>query len=92
MKRSASEEVPASTHVIRLVAELEGVDPLSLDPPLNEVVDPDALDMLFETTLADGFVRFEYCGYTVHVDSQGAVVVDQRADGTPLLAAEHDDD
>lgn len=73
MRGSAAPDVPASARVVQLVAEREAVDVARLDPPLNDVVDPDALDALFADSTVRGAVRFEYCGYTVHVDSDGTV-------------------
>lgn len=69
-----------TTRVVRAVAAEEGVDPLDL-PPLSDVVDPDALDRLFDpsrcgTATEDGTceVWFSYAGWEVHV-----------RDGVPVL-------
>jgi len=59
--------------ILSRVAEREGVDELDLDPPLFDVIDPDALESLFRGTR--GMVRFEYHGYDVTVDHQGRVDV-----------------
>ncbi|WIV66252.1 HalOD1 output domain-containing protein [Natrialbaceae archaeon AArc-T1-2] len=70
-----------SVQVVRKVADCEGVDPAALQPPLQTVIDTDALDSLFrlgdETTHADGVVEFTYKGYPVTVDSTGRVDVAQ---------------
>ncbi|ELY60639.1 HalOD1 output domain-containing protein [Natronolimnohabitans innermongolicus] len=73
---------PPSRSIIEAVAEAEGVPAHELRPPtyesLHTVIDPDALDALFEPH-ADGTVRpagrvtFPYCGYTVTVDADGSV-------------------
>ncbi|WP_290810590.1 HalOD1 output domain-containing protein [Halovivax sp.] len=66
--------------IVTEVAAREGVDPAELTPPLHAVVDPEALDALFEPTSAgnrpsDGWVRFTYNGYEVTVAADGAVDV-----------------
>jgi hypothetical protein len=78
MRGSAATDAPASARVVQLVAEREAVDATRLDPPLNDVIDPDALDALFADTTVRGSIRFEYCGYTVHVDSDGTVELTDR--------------
>lgn len=83
---SSSRELPDAeiTHttvsraVIGAVAEAEGVDEIDLHPPLFEAVDPDALDNLFHNTT--GRVQFDYLGYTVAVDQDGAVDLSRRED------------
>ena len=69
-----------SIAVIIAIAEHEGVDPVELDTPLYEVVDPDALDALFSghrdgTGSPRGHLSFSYNGYEVHVTSDGDVRV-----------------
>lgn len=71
-----------SERVVEKVAEQEGVSPTALSRPLNEVVDPEALDALFEPQpdgrpRGDGRVEFEYYGYMVTVDVDGTVTVDE---------------
>lgn len=67
--------------IVGEVADLEGADPLDLEPPLHEIVDPDALEALFADSI-DGTVRedvaveFHYCGYRVLVDAGGVHVED----------------
>lgn len=68
-----------STKVVAAVAEANGVDPIELDEPLYEVVDPDALDALFRSRadgsrLPYGRVTFSMAGCEVVVDSEGHVV------------------
>lgn len=67
-----------STAVIDEIAAHEGVDPMDLKPPLYDVIDPDALDMLFPdpgepSDTPTGRVVFTYCGYEVEVTSTGGV-------------------
>lgn len=67
-----------SMAIVDDVAEKEGVHPLELEPPLQAVVDTDAL-----TNLCDGEsskvirVEFQYHGYEITVKSDGRVAVDQ---------------
>lgn len=58
--------------VLRAIADAEDVDPVDLDTPLNAVVDPEALDALFEPRFggrprSTGEITFTYCGYDVSV-------------------------
>ncbi|WP_167837511.1 HalOD1 output domain-containing protein [Halosimplex halophilum] len=64
-------------HVVDAVAEAEGVEPATLDPPLAEIVDPDALETLIEdSTASDLEVRSAYRGHDIVVDDSGRVQVD----------------
>ena len=70
------ESVPET--VLTGVASLKQVDQLEL-PPLNEAIDPDALDALFAPR-ADGAERasdvtifFTYAGYEVRIETGGAI-------------------
>ena len=69
---------PLSQSVVDAVARAEGVDPLDLEVALYEVVDPDALDALFQTECGavEGRVEFEYYGYDVTVTASGRVSLD----------------
>lgn len=80
---------PPSQAVIELVAEAEDVDPVDLDVPLYDAVDPEALDALFESTAGssrlNGQTTFEYLGHTVVVASDGTVeLADEVATSPPL--------
>ena len=70
--------LPPSVAVIELVATKEETDPMNLEPPLNDVIDPDALDALCAGESMNGFVVFSYCGYTVTVDAGGTVSVEEQ--------------
>lgn len=76
-----------SVSVVEAVAAETGADPASL-APLYDVVDPDALDGLFEPG-ASGSVEFEFCGHDVAVHADGRVLVD-GAERTGVAATEHD--
>lgn len=63
-----------STSVVIAVAEAIGVDPVEMDEPLNEFVDPDALDALV-ASMDEGRVSFSVAGVDVEVAADGAVTV-----------------
>jgi hypothetical protein len=65
-----------SVAIALAVAAREGVDPTELTPPLGEVVDPDALDALFDgrdERSAERSVTFDYQGYRVEVSGDATV-------------------
>lgn len=66
--------LPPSTAVVEAVAAHEGTDAERLDPPLNDVVDPDALDRLFDGRETDARVTFRYRGHEVVVAADGVEV------------------
>ncbi|WP_247729614.1 HalOD1 output domain-containing protein [Halovivax limisalsi] len=73
---------PLVYEIVQQISAREAVDPLSLTPPLADVIDPDALTGLFASPTTDaasgaGIVTFEYCGYEVTVDSDGEVAVEE---------------
>lgn len=57
--------------VVAAVADRKGVDETDLDPRLNSVVDPDALNAVFKD--GTGRLSFEYHGFRVTVDSGSGV-------------------
>ncbi|WP_225741159.1 HalOD1 output domain-containing protein [Halorussus halophilus] len=68
---------PPSTVVVETVAAAEGVDTIDL-PPLYEWIDPDALDEFVADEADDPRrVRFDYAGYEVTVEGDGAVSVEK---------------
>jgi len=77
-----------SEAVVEALADAKGVDPLELEP-LYEVIDPDALDALFDPRgdgdRRAGRVEFRTSGYRVEVTSTGRVHL------TSLDALEADD-
>lgn len=66
-----------SLDVIETLASVTDTDPLTMEPPLYEVVDTDALDSLYESG-AEASVEFEYNGHTVAIDADRTVTVDGR--------------
>jgi hypothetical protein len=66
--------------VLQRVADAEGTEPSELDEPLYEVIDPDALERLFDSSedgpsRDSGELRFPYHGYEVTVRANGDVSV-----------------
>jgi len=64
-----------SIDVVEAIADATETDPLTMEPPLYEVVDTDALDTLYERG-AGATVEFRYDGHDVVVDGDGTVTVD----------------
>ena len=69
---------PLAQRVVQRVAAATETDPTELDPPLHAVVDPDALDRIFDPTVdgpatEQGIVRFPYQGYKITVTAEGDV-------------------
>ncbi|WP_224336368.1 HalOD1 output domain-containing protein [Haloprofundus halobius] len=62
--------------IVEQIAELEGVDPLTL-PPLFETIDAELLTRLYESRSGDAelSISFVYAGYTVSVRHDGALEV-----------------
>jgi hypothetical protein len=72
-------------NVIENVAQTVDESPASLDTPLYEVIDPDALERLFNPSAdrqGPGRVTFEYMGCHVTVNSTGSVDVDPNEVGS----------
>lgn len=69
-----------STDIVLAVSEASGSEPTDL-PPLNKVIDGDALDQLFAgKTQGNGTdqVSFNYNGYRVTVYRDGEIVLQER--------------
>ncbi|WP_310918926.1 HalOD1 output domain-containing protein [Haloarcula saliterrae] len=69
----------ASEAVITAVARRMGVDPLDMETPLYDAIDPDELNALLggagRTGRSPVEVTFQYYEYTVTVDSNGSVTL-----------------
>lgn len=61
--------------VIETIASVTDSDPLTMNPPLYDVIDTDALDSLYSNG-ADVSVAFEYDGHEVHIDTDRTITVD----------------
>jgi hypothetical protein len=72
---SAQQSVGVS--IIRAVAAVSDVDPLSLQPRLYDVVDPDALKALLtaETASSSVEITFGFGSYEVTVRKDGEIIV-----------------
>lgn len=70
---------PVSLRVVDEIADKEGTSPLELEP-LYDVVDPDALDALFQSDSAEGTFEFTYHGYHVVVREDGRLTVGEQDD------------
>ncbi len=77
--RSMGEPQSASQAVIEAVAARAGVDPLELETPLYDAVDPDKLDALLMGTNRPARspveVSLRYNGYMVTVDGDLTVTI-----------------
>lgn len=83
-------EGPTSVRVVTAIADREGVDPATLQPPLATVIDPTALDRLYATgngETAEAHVTFRYPGYVVEIDPDGDVNL-ERAEGPEAESAD----
>lgn len=80
MRAAVTDDQPVSVRLIETVAEREGTDPVALDPVLYDVLDPDALDSLFDGPGAAGRLEFTYLGYDVVVGADGEISVTERTE------------
>lgn len=76
--------VKPSQAVVNAIADYRGLTPSEVEPKLYTVVEPDALDRLFETTptggdRSSGHVSFTYGDVEVMVDADGNVSLEERA-------------
>lgn len=71
------QDQPITVSIIRAVATVSAVDPLSLEPRLYDVVEPDALETLLaaDPTSDDLRVSFPFGSYTVTVTGAGEILV-----------------
>ncbi|WP_293026993.1 HalOD1 output domain-containing protein [Natronococcus sp.] len=78
VEHSGQCKYPVSEQVIRAVAEQTDTDPLEL-PPLFELIDPDALDTLFDPIDVRAplglDLTFTYAGCEVTVAYDGEVII-----------------
>lgn len=65
-----------STTVVTAAAQFAEVDPTAM-PPLYDYIDPDALDRLVHggTSGFEGYITFDYDGYSITVYGDGEIVV-----------------
>ena len=72
-------EEPISTAITHAIAEIEGEEPERI-PSLSAVVNPDALDALFQPKLdgtprSNGHISFEFASYHVTVYNDGEIEI-----------------
>ena len=85
-KIASSGEAVSTTNpsqaIIERIADLEGICPTELTPPLYSAVDPDALDALVSSPAGESSVsvRFTYKEYDIRITSGGSVSIDQPED------------
>ena len=59
------------------LAEAEGTESITLEPPRAEIIDPEAVETLLEGSSASGLeIQFAYRGHDVVVDGSGRIQVD----------------
>lgn len=75
------DETRATEAVCTVVADAEDVAPTEL-APLNDVIDPDALESLCRNGDTD-HVTFPYLGYVVTVDRSGLVIAEPESPEEP---------
>lgn len=86
VKYEIGPERSVSVAIVEAVSSTEHCSPRSL-PPLNETIDPDALDKLFEswsesTARRSGHVLFEYSTCLVSVADQESITIELRHEST----------
>ncbi|WP_435159530.1 HalOD1 output domain-containing protein [Haladaptatus sp. DFWS20] len=62
-----------SDAVVKAVAEEKGCEPTRLTPPLYDVIDPDALDMMYRR--ASPQTVFEFAGYEVTIQPDKSIML-----------------
>lgn len=87
-----SEVSEISRGVVKEVAATLGTSPVELTPPLYEVIDPDALERLFQSRdgrprFSSGEVEFTYAGCRVTVYSSGEVTASPDPDAANRQSA-----
>lgn len=74
-----SPETPPVVAIVETIAAKDGVDNSDL-PPIADVIDPDALNELFdsidEAHRSDAHFQFEYCDYTVHITGDQTITIE----------------
>lgn len=84
-----SSEAPLSYTIITGVAEFKETETESLEPPLHETIDPEALDSLFidgPEKDRSGKISFVYSGCRIVIEKGGQVHV-QDVEDSPAVGA-----
>lgn len=74
-----------STEIVMGVASASGIDSTQLHEALHEVINPSALDALFQpkadgTARSHGTVRFAFHGYRVSIEGDGTITLQSELD------------
>lgn len=90
MESEIGENESVSTAVIRAVSAVEGRDPRSLQP-LTDVIDPDALDALFDSLTNDvlqegGRLTFSYSSCHITIENGESLTIEPLETIGPLSA------
>lgn len=72
---SVDRDEPLDVAITYAIASVEDVDPQHVEPPLHDVIDPEALERLFESATGDARARFSVGRYDVTVEQGGREVV-----------------
>lgn len=72
---TVDDDEPLDVAITYAIAALEGIDPEDVEPPLHDVVDPEALERLITSATGDARARFSVGGYDVTVANGGREVV-----------------
>lgn len=72
-----------SVLIVSAISSITDTDPMDIDPPLNEAIDPDALDRLFSDRPGGlpregGYLAFYLGDCRVTVYSDGELVIDPQ--------------
>lgn len=75
-----SDRAVSSLSILEAIAERDGSAASTMEPPLYEIVDPDALDQLLggngRDTQPPVTVRFEYAGHRIVAGSDGTLEIE----------------
>lgn len=76
-RTNAARDRPLGPVILEAVSEESGTDVLEL-PPLEDVIDTDALESLFRDCQTDWTLGFHYDGYEVVVQSNRSIALYER--------------
>lgn len=77
--------------VVQAVANETGTDPVAMNPPLQTVIDAEALERLVRGP-AVSQITFEYDGHAVAVDGDGSVTVEAASERRTAIESARDED
>lgn len=62
--------------IVEVIADRENAELMNL-PPLSQVINPDALELLFQSESDRTSITFPYCDYQITVQANGTIFVDR---------------